>query len=193
MRSVLLLMLFSFTLQGQDQQVLYLPDSVPLVFTKIPAGDFTMGSPLSEPGRDKDEAPQQEVQVASFWLGTHEVTQAQWLSVMGYNPSVFKDPLNAVEMVSWNDCQVFLDILNEKWEGRGFFDCQRKQSGNMLAGWGRQSIKMSKVKLYPGKRKIYRGGSWFNEPEALRPENRHGHEPNQVFTNAGLRLVYVLE
>lgn len=40
-----------------------------------------------------------------------------------------------------------------------------------------------------GKRKIYRGGSWFNKPSTLRSANRHGHEPDMRGTNAGLRLV----
>jgi formylglycine-generating enzyme required for sulfatase activity len=40
-----------------------------------------------------------------------------------------------------------------------------------------------------GTRKIYRGGSWFNEPAALRSANRHGHPPETRGTNSGLRLV----
>lgn len=43
-----------------------------------------------------------------------------------------------------------------------------------------------------GKRKVYRGGSWFNEPEALRCANRHGHPTNVKGTNSGLRLVLEL-
>ncbi|MEM7659045.1 MAG: formylglycine-generating enzyme family protein [Bacteroidota bacterium] len=44
-----------------------------------------------------------------------------------------------------------------------------------------------------GTERIYRGGSWFNEPEALRSANRHRHPPNAPFTNAGLRLVWLPE
>ncbi len=41
-----------------------------------------------------------------------------------------------------------------------------------------------------GDRKIYRGGSWYNEPEALRSANRHGHPPKgNGGLNAGFRLV----
>ncbi|MBV6654529.1 MAG: formylglycine-generating enzyme family protein [Mameliella sp.] len=40
-----------------------------------------------------------------------------------------------------------------------------------------------------GNAKVYRGDSWFNEPAALRPVNRHRHPVNERFTNAGLRLV----
>ena len=46
------------------------------------------------------------------WFGKYEVTQAQWETVMGNNPSEFKAPNNPVERVSWNDCQEFLRKLN---------------------------------------------------------------------------------
>ena len=53
----------------------------------IPAGTFTMGSPSSEPGRDSDEGPQHNVTISrGFYLGKHEITQAQWESVMGTRP-----------------------------------------------------------------------------------------------------------
>jgi len=44
-----------------------------------------------------------------------------------------------------------------------------------------------------GTRKIYRGGSWFNEPAALRSANRHGHPPETRWTNAGFRLVLEMQ
>ena len=49
-----------------------------------------------------------------FYLGKYLVTQEQWEAVMGNNPSNFKGPKNPVEEVSWDDCQQFLDKLNDK-------------------------------------------------------------------------------
>ncbi|MDZ4820541.1 MAG: formylglycine-generating enzyme family protein [Planctomycetota bacterium] len=40
----------------------------------IPGGKFLMGSPESEEGRKPIEGPQQEVTIAPFWMGKHEVT-----------------------------------------------------------------------------------------------------------------------
>ena len=40
----------------------------------VPGGTFLMGSPESESGRKKDEAPQHEVRIAPFWIGKVEVT-----------------------------------------------------------------------------------------------------------------------
>jgi len=52
--------------------------SVTFKMVAIPAGNFTIGSPFSEPGREEDEGPQKKVQVDAFWMGEHEVTFAEW-------------------------------------------------------------------------------------------------------------------
>ena len=44
----------------------------------IPAGTFKMGSPESEADRAKDEGPQVEVAIDPFYMGKHEVTQAEF-------------------------------------------------------------------------------------------------------------------
>ncbi len=40
----------------------------------VPAGEFVMGSPATEPGRKDDEGPQHTVKIEPFWIGKHEVT-----------------------------------------------------------------------------------------------------------------------
>ena len=68
-----------------------LPDgSIPLEMKLIPAGTFLMGSPIDERGRSEFDWPQHEVTITQpFYIGTYEVTQAQWEAVMGSNPSFF--------------------------------------------------------------------------------------------------------
>ena len=81
---------------------------------EIPGGSFDMGSTVG-PG----EAPVHRVSVRSFWMGVTEVTQAQWQSVMGNNPSHFKQagPDAPVEMVGWDEAQAFVRKLNEREPG----------------------------------------------------------------------------
>ena len=74
---------------------------------------FQMGSPESEAERGKDER-QHEVCIDSFEMGKYEITQAQWQTVMGSNPSVLKGDNLPVEYVSWNDVQTFIEKLNSK-------------------------------------------------------------------------------
>jgi formylglycine-generating enzyme required for sulfatase activity len=40
----------------------------------IPGGEFLMGSPASEEGRNEDEGPQHKVKVEPFWMGRTEMT-----------------------------------------------------------------------------------------------------------------------
>jgi len=56
-----------------------------------------------------------------FWIGRFEVTQKQWVAVMGNNPSKFQGDLNLpVDSVNWHDCQEFIRRLNEIVAGGGF-------------------------------------------------------------------------
>jgi len=50
----------------------------------------------------------------NYLMGKYEVTQEEWVSVMGSNPSYFQDcPRCPVENVSWNDVQVYIQKLNK--------------------------------------------------------------------------------
>ena len=113
-----------------------LPGEVKMEFVLIPAGEFLMGSPdavrQAALGRAKaannklavarisSEGPQHRVKISKrFYLGKYEVTQAQWATVMGNNPSKFKYPTNPVEQVSWDDIQPFLAELNMAFKRKG--------------------------------------------------------------------------
>ena len=83
----------------------------------IEPGTFAMGSPS---GGDDDERPDTQVTISrGFWLGRTEVTQAQWSSVMGSNPSKFQDADLPVEQVSWNDAMEFCRKLTERERAAG--------------------------------------------------------------------------
>src|SRR5262249_29972499 len=75
----------------------------------------TMGSPLSEPDRNAYEGPQTEVTISrGFYMGKYEVTQAEYLAVMGTNTSSFTENLNhPVEGLSWFDATNYCARLTE--------------------------------------------------------------------------------
>ncbi len=89
-----------------------LRNSIGMKFVVIPPGEFMMGSPPSEPGRDDNET-QRTVTIASpFSLDVHEVTQSQYESVTGSNPSHFRGVNNPVENVGWDDAVAFCRKLS---------------------------------------------------------------------------------
>lgn len=95
-------------------------NSMGIEFVWIPPGETVIGSPLTEWGRGNDEDPQLKAKIAvGFWLGRFEVTQGQWESVMGDNPSHFSEcgPGCPVETVSWDDAKEFISRLNQRKDG----------------------------------------------------------------------------
>lgn len=78
----------------------------------MPAGSFVMGRVSSSEAAGADELPAHTVQIAPFYLSQTEVTQAQWVAVMGSNPSRFMDPRRPVDQVSWLQAQEFIRKLN---------------------------------------------------------------------------------
>ena len=80
---------------------------------RVDGGTFTMGATWKEKvDPDYINKPKHSVTLSSYFIGETEVTQALWETVMGNNPSQFKGSSRPVEMVSWEDCQIFIEKLN---------------------------------------------------------------------------------
>ena len=76
----------------------------------VEGGSFSMGSSSGE----TDEQPVHNVLLSDFSIGKYEVTQAQWMAVMGSNPSYFINCDQCpVESVSWNEVEQFITKLNQ--------------------------------------------------------------------------------
>lgn len=97
----------------------FVANGVPFNMIYVEGGTFTMGSNDAHISY-YPEYPAHEVTVFSFQMGETEVTQELWEAVMGYNPSeyskengYFDAPDYPVENVSWDECQEFLNKLNE--------------------------------------------------------------------------------
>ena len=112
----------------------------------LPGGETLMGTPESEEDRWHDEGPLHRVKLSAFLVGKYEVTQGQWLGVMGSNPSFFQgealpggvDSSNLpVEHVSWDDVVEFTSItgLSLPSEAQWEYSC-RGGSSAPFAGNG---------------------------------------------------------
>lgn len=125
MRKLIIILVMLIILCGgckpKEEIILTIPETnVKIAMRLIPAGQFVMGSPQLEVDRSEDEGPQHLVTITEpFYIGVYEVTQEQWLTVMGTLPSYFGYyPGSPVEFVSWDDCQEFITELNTKGIGK---------------------------------------------------------------------------
>lgn len=78
------------------------PVGRPVGFVWIKPGTFLMGSSNTEAERGKNENPLTQVTLTrGFWMGRHEVNQAEFQLVMGGDRSQFKGETLPMESVSW--------------------------------------------------------------------------------------------
>jgi formylglycine-generating enzyme required for sulfatase activity len=99
-------------------------NSIGMKFARIPGGRFLMGSPETELGRHADEGPQHIVTInRSFYMSVYPVTQHEYETVMGSNPSGFQGSSGGgsdhpVESVSWYEALEFCRKLSSRFEER---------------------------------------------------------------------------
>jgi len=83
-----------------------------MIFVK--GGEFYMGATSEQkPAAYKEEYPIRKISVSDFYIGKYEVTQDEWLKIMGYNPSENKGYNLPVDNVSWIEVKEFIKRLNE--------------------------------------------------------------------------------
>jgi formylglycine-generating enzyme required for sulfatase activity len=111
----------SFARCGQDP---FVENSIGMRLEYLPPGSFPMGTENYRTGaEDNDEVPHEVTISRGFYLAATETTQAQYLAVMGENPSYHdgvrgerdfgNDPRRPVEDVSWHDAREFCAKLSQ--------------------------------------------------------------------------------
>ncbi len=97
---------------GEDKVII--ANGVSFTMKPVAGGTFTMGATSEQQNPDSDEKPTHTVTLSDYYIGETEVTQELWTAVMGSNPSGCTGNMqHPVEHVSWDDCQTFIQKLNE--------------------------------------------------------------------------------
>lgn len=116
--------------EGVEPLVITHTTSIGMELVLIFPGEFVMGSPETEPGRE-DVENQVEVRLTrAFWLDKSVVMQAEWQQVMGTRPwegesDVLDAPDCPATFVSWEDAMDFCRKLTE----------QERHSGRLPDEW----------------------------------------------------------
>ena len=142
----------------------------------VAGGTYTMGA-TSEQGSDaySDEKPAHAETVGGFYLCKYEVTQKLWSAVMGSNPSNWKGDNLPVEMVSWDNCQEFINKLNELTNNKYGFRLPTEAEWEYAARGGNRS----RGYKYSGSDNV---GSvaWYNGNSGSRTHAVGGKSPNEL-------------
>jgi serine/threonine protein kinase/formylglycine-generating enzyme required for sulfatase activity len=107
--------------RGADGHLPIDPDSA-VILVLIPGGEVHVGaSPETDKWCGEWDGPPQTLRLDPYFIGKHEITQAQWARHTGRNPSTYqvqskfdttdRPPLHPVESVSWDDCSRVLGEL----------------------------------------------------------------------------------
>jgi formylglycine-generating enzyme required for sulfatase activity len=101
--------------QGPVNRV-FTVNHIPIKMVFVKGGDLELGCVAERDDSCKaKEVPSHNVTLTDFYIGETEVTQAQWMAVMGRdnNPSYWKGNTLPVERVSWMECHRFIVRLNK--------------------------------------------------------------------------------
>ncbi len=103
--ALLLTMQSAFAQKAKDAKA----EAVSIDMIYVKGGKFDLGNDSEA----VDRRPAHTVNLKDFSIGRYEVTEAQWVAVMGKNPSSYTYCSTCpVTNVSWNDIQTFLEKLN---------------------------------------------------------------------------------
>ena len=136
-------------------------NSIGMEFVLIPASSFPIVTGKNDFGED---VLAKVIVSKPFYLGKYEVTQEQWVAVMGKNPSEFKGRTNPVENVSWNDVQEFIKRLNQK-EGHSRYRLPTEMEWELAArgGTNTQFFFMKDPKTWADAERPLSDYAWFDK------------------------------
>jgi uncharacterized protein (TIGR02996 family) len=116
--------------EGVEPLVITRTNSIGMQEVLIFPGEFLMGSPENEEGRNQNEGEVEVNLTQPFWLGKYAVTQAQWQKIIDTSPWggeywVEADPECPATYVAWRDAMNFCRKLADR----------EMQAGCLPRGW----------------------------------------------------------
>jgi formylglycine-generating enzyme required for sulfatase activity len=108
---------------------------------KIPGGEYMAGS-----AKYTRESPVHAILVDDFCMDKYEVTQAEFESVMGSNPSRFKGPNRPVEKVTWFEAKEYCEKVGKRLSTEAEWEKAARGKSTEGSYWYREN---SELKTHP--------------------------------------------
>ena len=109
-----------------EQDIILAPGGVAMTFVWCPAGAFMMGSCETELGHYLNETLHEEVIEEGFWIGKYPVTQEQYDSLTGTNPSYHQAEImlvgnnTPVHSITHTKAMNFCELMNKTLDLNGY-------------------------------------------------------------------------
>ena len=98
----------------KSSKMISLPGGTKIEMVRISAGTFMMGSPSGEFRRFSSRENMHRVTITKdYWMSRYEITQEQYVAIMGNNPSKFRGSRLPVEQVTWTNADTFCKRMND--------------------------------------------------------------------------------
>lgn len=150
---------------GDDKSPVEPIPGYPMVW--VEGGQFIRGNVAADPDENNYTTNTDFIEISGFYMGTYEISQEIWKTVMGYNPSFFDgDKRNPVENISYSEVLKFINKANVKYAsklGGKKLDLPSEAEWEYAAGDG--NLAKRKVKYSGG---FLDGNSWYDD-------NANGH------------------
>ncbi|HAI77340.1 MAG TPA: hypothetical protein DCM08_13985 [Microscillaceae bacterium] len=161
--------------QSQKTALQWIEDNM----LKIKGGSFSMGENLTDLEKIELDnffsGPIHTATLSDFYLCRFEVTQAVWEALMGENPSKFQDcPDCPVENISWEDCKLFLQRLNQLSGKNYSLPTEAQWEYAALGG-----AKTTRITTYAGSDLLHEVG-WYEENSENRTHPVGEKAPNAL-------------
>lgn len=153
-----------------ERSELSLRDDITLSMRKIPAGTFVMGRPESFRSWTF-EWPETTFTMKDYWLGETEVTQAQFRSVTGINPSLYKGDDLPVHSVTMGEMLAFCDLLTARERAAGRLGMDEEYRLPTEAEWERAARAGTNTHWSCGNDpNVLRKYAWFDQIGMMAPQ-----------------------
>ena len=94
-----------------------------IVLVLLPGGSFWMGAQQDfprghnfDPDADITESPPHEIPLGPFFMSKYEMTQGQWRTITGHNPSKYPPDTSWLEMIKRGDITLAHPVERVSWE-----------------------------------------------------------------------------